>query len=263
MKDQKLTIESSMIFASDFDGTLYFWDPMDPFKEADLEAIRKFQDRKGLFGVCTGRSLDGVLAITKGAIKFDFYILATGALILDRSLNVIYEENIPHECVNDIVEDIRNQADCMVMTDLEAYVLYREKNIPVFSKAFNNVSELLDKKICGISINTENRNDAERLCGEINQKYGDRITAFQNATSVDIAPLGCSKGNAIDILKKGYDHKLICGIGDSFNDIPLLSEADLAFTFNDAPDEVKKKAAYYVSSVGEALELMMQLYMKM
>lgn len=261
MKDQKLTIESPMVFASDFDGTLYFWDQRHPFKEADLVAIHKFQDRKGLFGVCTGRSLDGVLAITKGAIKFDFYILATGALVLDRSLKVIYEKNIPHECVNDIVEDIRAQADCMVMTELEAYVLYRERNIPFFSKVFNNVSELLDKKICGISINTENRIDAERLCVEINEKYGDMIIAFQNATSVDIAPLGCSKGKAIDILKKRYDHKLICGIGDSFNDIPLLNEVDLAFTFMDVPEKVKEKATYLVSTVGEALELAMQLHM--
>lgn len=72
--------------ASDFDGTLYF---KDGFKEKDLKAIKEFQDHGNLFGICTGRPLSAIIEECQGKINFDFYIVASGALVLDKDQNEV------------------------------------------------------------------------------------------------------------------------------------------------------------------------------
>ncbi len=50
------------ILASDFDNTLYFHNSM---KENDLKAIKKFQEKGNLFGICTGREINGIIEPSK------------------------------------------------------------------------------------------------------------------------------------------------------------------------------------------------------
>ena len=98
-------------FASDFDKTLFFWDsvgdgegkgPQGHIAERDLAAIASFQAAGNLFGVATGRSLKGITLQIGDLIPFDFYIMATGALILDRN-----QEVISRQCVDPaLVEEI-------------------------------------------------------------------------------------------------------------------------------------------------------------
>ena len=45
------------ILASDFDNTLFFRDGV---HKQDVEAIRTFQKQGHLFGLCTGRQLEGI-----------------------------------------------------------------------------------------------------------------------------------------------------------------------------------------------------------
>ena len=45
--------QNPIVFASDFDGTIYFGNIEDPFKQSDLSAITQFQKAGNLFGVCT------------------------------------------------------------------------------------------------------------------------------------------------------------------------------------------------------------------
>ena len=76
--------------ASDFDGTLYFEDGI---KENDQQAIVQFQ-KYHLFGLCTGRPLIGVQHYIKDCIQPDFYIVSSGACILDKECHVLYEQTI-------------------------------------------------------------------------------------------------------------------------------------------------------------------------
>ena len=46
----------------------------------------------------------------------------------------------------------------------------------------------------------------------------------------------------------------VYGIGDSYNDIPMLESADCSFTFYDSPEIVQKEATHLVSSICEAIE---------
>ena len=48
--------------------------------------------------------------------------------------------------------------------------------------------------------------------------------------------------------------RCIAGIGDSFNDLPMLEAADVAYTFHKSPQTVKDQAGCVVSSLVEALD---------
>ena len=71
--------------ASDIDGTLVF---NQQIKKQDREAIEKYQ-KEHLFGVCSGRPRCALFDLEK--LKLDFYILSSGAEILDKDLNYIGE----------------------------------------------------------------------------------------------------------------------------------------------------------------------------
>ena len=70
--------------ASDIDGTLVF---NQQIKKQDREAIEKYQ-KEHLFGVCSGRPRCALFDLKQ--LKLDFYILSSGAMILDKGLmNII------------------------------------------------------------------------------------------------------------------------------------------------------------------------------
>ena len=70
------------LLASDFDNTLWFQDHM---KKEDIEAIQDFQKQGHLFGICTGRSLSGILRPSKPfGVNYDFYTLLSGGLVLNK-----------------------------------------------------------------------------------------------------------------------------------------------------------------------------------
>lgn len=52
---------------------------------------------------------------------------------------------------------------------------------------------------------------------------------------------------------------MIAGIGDSFNDIPSLDAADVAFTFHRCDERVKQHADYIVDSVEQAIAIFEKL----
>ena len=94
------------ILASDFDNTLLFHDQEKSYyRLEDVQAIKKFQAQGNLFGVCTGRSYNGVINWNSEGIEYDFYILCSGAKILDKQGNVIFQKFINKSLVSEILKD--------------------------------------------------------------------------------------------------------------------------------------------------------------
>ena len=72
------------VFASDFDGTLRFYENGRIFSyDEDSRAVRSFQQNGGLFGICTGRPLDGILAVLDNRFEPDFYLVSSGAVLAE------------------------------------------------------------------------------------------------------------------------------------------------------------------------------------
>ena len=111
----------------------------------------------------------------------------------------------------------------------------------------DDVRALLDS----LGFGTQER--AARFVVGVGELLGGRVSAFQNLDSVDVVPAGCSKGAGLSVARGRLGLGLVGGIGDSFNDLPLLDEADVAYTFNRAPEAVQEGADVLVDDVAGAL----------
>ena len=75
---------------------------------------------------------------------------------------------------------------------------------------------------------------------------------------IDITEKGCSKGLGILKLKELMHLEEVAGIGDSYNDIPMLETVDHSFTFPTSPESLTSIVDDVVDSVEEALDILMK-----
>ena len=84
-------MEKKKVFASDFDGTLYFYKAEVKLPPESVEKIRAYQAAGNLFGLCTGRQIGGLTPFIAGLVAPDFYITSSGASIRDGDLIGVQE----------------------------------------------------------------------------------------------------------------------------------------------------------------------------
>lgn len=239
------------VFASDFDRTLYFMGQPVDVKPDDLAAIAAYQRKGGLFGVCTGRSLRGVTLAIGNRVKFDFYILVSGSLILDGAMNVLRRRCISRPLLEELCGRCRGY-EMVIQANDTVYTFGRP--YPLQTK-IATLEDIEGGDLYGVSIATDSPEAARQLTEQFNSLYADAVTAHQNGGHVDVAPQGCSKGIALEMIRNHFSADSIGGIGDGQNDLPMLEQADMSFTFPYAPTEVRQRASRMVDSVAEALYL--------
>lgn len=242
------------VLASDFDGTLYF---DEAFRDEDLKTIKEFQKQGNLFGLCSGRPYQGAKKVSQGYIDFDFYIMSSGALIVDNEDHILYEECIDFDTMNDIYKKYEKDCGVCVQGDGTIYRVRDKIELPELQIIVDSIDNLKDVHIYGLSMNAHTEKNAKETCQEINDLF-EGVSAYQNKEYIDIVKKGCSKGHAVDKLKELLNIKEIAGIGDSYNDLPLLEHADYSFTFHSSPKVVQDKANDLVDSVSEAIQKLTQ-----
>lgn len=237
--------------ASDFDNTLYFMGDEEPMRAADIFGILYFQQRGGLFGLCTGRSLVGVRDVIGPYIRPDFYILASGALVVDGEERELFKKCLPLATVESIYNRYQDRLRAVIQANDTVYIFGEESYLQTHIDSFE---DLKDADVYGLSFAAPDEETAARTAAEINALYGDEVTAFQNVTHVDVSPRGCSKGSGIEVVRRTFGVQEMYGIGDSFNDLPLLESVDHPYTLTHAPGEVRKAAEGIVRGVSELLD---------
>ena len=242
--------------ASDIDGTLFFSKMKPPIKISDIQAIKKYQNAGNLFGLCSGRPKCGVINLFDEQVKPDFYVISSGALILDRNKEVLFEQPIAFSYIYDLYNTYHQEAIVIIQSDNNDFV-YKNKPEGFEDKylMIEDINDLKDHKIYGISLVFENNEITREHNNKISQKY-PALQGYQNENSIDIVTKGCSKGNALKKIKEIYQISSMAGIGDSYNDLPMLESVDVAFSFHNAPIELKKIVAYLVASVSEAIDIL-------
>lgn len=233
------------LFASDFDGTLHFWDHPEPLvAPRDLDAIASFRAAGGLFGVCTGRALKALTMQTEGQIDFDFYITTSGAALFDGNQQPIWRKTIPRETVQEMFEYYAAR-----LASDEYQIIVADDNYWATGGAedpfdFPRVSSFdeVPGPFYGFSIETVTVEAATAYALDLNRRFAGIAVAHQNLNSIDVVPAGCSKGTGLDRVAAHYGATLTAGMGDSFNDLPLMQAADVAYTFNAADPEVRASA---------------------
>ncbi len=248
------------VFASDFDGTLYFYKAPDPDKlpAANVAKIREYQAAGHLFGLCTGRQVGGLTPFITGFVEPDFCITSSGANIVDRSFKEIFKRGVDRDVADALVREFVPKGYRMTL-DVEGEIcVFAEMDYPGKYYVITGVDDAPEGRIHQVSIHTESLEDAAAKARWINDNFGDSVEAFQNVIEIDIAPKGCSKGKGVEILRRHFGDCRLYGIGDSINDLPLIRAADVSYTFPYAPKEVQDAADFVVPTIVEALDYSMK-----
>lgn len=245
------------VFASDFDGTMYFYKAEVKLPPENVEWIRRYQEAGNLFGLCTGRQVGGLTPFINGLVEPDFYITSTGANIVDRNLKPIYQRGVDRAAADAIVKAVKPK-NYRVTLDIEGDIcVFARMDYPGFYYVIDSVDNAPPGLIHQLGIHTESPAEAAELSAWVNANFGTYVNAFQNVQEVDVAPLGCTKGKGVlllrDWMKEHYGEIKLFGIGDSINDLPLIEAADVSYTFPYAPESVQKKATKVVPTIVDAL----------
>lgn len=248
------------VFASDFDGTLYFYKAQEDRKlpPENVEKVKEYQAAGHLFGLCTGRQVGGLTPFIGGIIHPDFYITSSGANIVDSNMKPILKRGVDRQVADALVREM-NPKGYRLTLDVEGEIcVFAKMDYPGKYYVITGVDDAPEGLIHQVSIHTESLEDARRLSAYINQTYGDKVEAFQNVVEIDIAPRGCSKGKGVQYLKEYMKEKwgdcILYGIGDSINDLPLIEASDVSYTFPYAPEELKRKVTMVVDTICDALD---------
>ncbi|MBO7702879.1 MAG: HAD hydrolase family protein [Solobacterium sp.] len=246
------------VFASDFDGTLYFYKAEDKLPQANVDKVKEYQAAGHLFGLCTGRQVGGLTPFIGGIIEPDFYITSSGSNIIDRHFNKIYQRGVDPKVADALVKELQPKGFRITLDVGGEICVFKEMDYPGHYYVIRGVDDLPEGLIHQVSVHTEDLKDAEYYAKWVNDHFGDDVEAFQNVIEIDIAPKGCSKGKGVGILREFLHEKIgdyrLYGIGDSINDLPLLEASDISYTFPYAPKIVQDRADFVVETIVDALE---------
>ena len=246
------------VFASDFDGTLYFYKAEVKLPPENVRKIREYQAAGHLFGLCTGRQVGGLTPFIKDLVKPDFFITSSGANIVDGYFRPILKRGVSRGVADALVREL-NPKGYRLTLDVEGEIcVFAPMDYPGKYYVIAGVDDAPKGLIHQVSVHTESLEEAARIAASINARYGDQVEAFQNVVEVDIAPRGCSKGKGVQALREHLREKygdfILYGIGDSINDLRLLEASDVSYTFPYAPEICREKADKVVPTIVDALE---------
>ncbi|WP_348664624.1 HAD-IIB family hydrolase [Dubosiella newyorkensis] len=216
------------MIGSDFDGTLLKNGYISPTTRNHIKAFRK---NGNYFVIVTGRSVPKMIeGIHKYDIDFfDFIICSNGAVLLDRNLQVVEETHFTVDEIKKIIE------------------FYKDRNL-VFStvkKLYSlNQLTLATESVSAVSFESKNRVYSR----------DDTIHLVQNGKYVDIVPKGTSKSSALLKLSEKMHINNLFTIGDSENDLDLLSCSPQSYSFHHCPNEVKSHATQCFETIEEVLD---------
>ena len=182
----------------------------------------------------------------------DFIISVSGALIIDGKGDVLYKHCLDLATTEAIYNRFKDKALVVVHADGHVYALCKME-YPLQIQ-IESCDELPADRIYGISMRLPDEEAAAEAVQCIQEEFGDRAAAFQNLVNVDIVAAGCSKGTGAAKAKELFSIGKMGGIGDSFNDLPLIEAADVGFTFPTSPEALISAADHTVLSVSQAIE---------
>ena len=247
------------LLCSDFDGTLHYrTEKYGYIRDVDRQAVTQFRKDGNLFAICTGRPLSGLLRDVRNNLDVDYYITSTGAMISsvhDVPKKIIMENQISGKNCIDLQKRFHHDGVLFIHAENAVHTFaYSDKGYPE-QHVLKDLKALDEMHITGISIYCDTDEISRKITDAINHDYYE-IAAFQNRNWLDVVKNGTSKGNGALYLKQYVHADILGGIGDSYNDIPLLQAADVSFTFHSSPEEVRKEADYLVDSESEAIAIL-------
>lgn len=249
------------LLASDIDGTLL---SNGKIAQRAVDNIRWFVSESGKFALATGRSVGAVSPVLE---RLDGLIgpsvVANGAMIYDYSeKKILFEKTLPKEEKIFARKAYENFPEIGIEIHSGEKVLVLRRNNEIFD---HEVYEKLDSVL--ISLEEAEKNSwnkiimASDISGgiepvkEFAKSMGLTGSNFIDTTAMidgrkrpylEQVPKGVSKATALETLCSMINIKKGCyfAIGDYYNDIEMISSADIGAVTSDAPDELKAVAKF-------------------
>ncbi len=259
-------IFSGCLLASDVDETLYCEGKI---PEKNLEKIDFFIKEGGIFALSSGRSREALGPVLRhidkskvgpsvtfnGAFTYDFSkdeILAQ-KLICDREKELVkyVAQNMP-----DIGIEVHTRDVCYVPNRTDYTDDHEEYEcIAARFESFEAIKNLDWLKVLYLPCSVERRLELRKIA----EDFSDKTSVFYDSSAVIVGnrqnyleqmESSVSKGNALYELREklGIKKGGLFAIGDYYNDLSMLKEADVAAVTEGAPDDLKQMAEYITCS---------------
>jgi HAD superfamily hydrolase (TIGR01484 family) len=250
------------LLASDIDETLVH---AGEIPQKNIDKIEWFIKEGGIFALSSGRSKEALLpilefidksnigpsAVLNGGLIYDFAneTVISDSLLgeKDKLLTKYVIDNMPEVSMEVHTRDI-----CYVPVRTEETDIHEEyeKITPVFA----SYEEIKDKnwlKVLFIPVTDERRAELNRIarefCGDTSDFNDSTANIYGDVKKyIEQMPKGVSKGTAMNLLREKFGIRPGClfGVGDYYNDLPMLREVDVPAVTADAPDDLKAIAKY-------------------
>lgn len=253
------------LIVSDVDGTL-----VNEYKELTprtQEAIKNAQAEGIDVAIASGRAMAEMDEILEKAPNIHYFICSNGAYVVDMKTGKLVYQN--SASVEDTVD---------LLTALEAYDVSLEVYMGKYpygeTMKIPRMNEFINPYITELILQTRlyayDLKDLVRREGKGVEKvqvfYGTQANrqaiietfrdneAFEVIDSsegnIEFVPRGASKGCAVEALAKtlGLDSKNVMTMGDSNNDLSMLSYGGLSFAMENGEEPAKKTAKYLADS---------------
>lgn len=256
------------ILFSDLDGTLF--EKGKAISEKNFEMMRELQKQGHYVALCTGRNhIDIQPVLNHIDIPYDYLVLCNGSYIADKNGNVLFEEHIDEKVARELIDTLVKTDnivvgfcgdDCFpIALDGKTYQLGHEGMEESKEDTFFDDLKRT-KHFYMLSLNDKDLSveKISEVAKKIKAKYPEGIETHLNQVYVDVAPAGHSKGTGLKKLVSLLDDiEETYAIGDSFNDLPMILEANVGATFNYAKQEIIEQADEVVQYVYELVEKML------
>lgn len=251
-------MKNTKVLIADLDGTLMFRNNGKPyFKEEDIKALDEFRAKGNIVVINSGRNLSWLTLPLENNLEWDYLIAGSGSCIVDNERNFIYEQELFLETIKEIIEAYPTNFEITFYTSDWVYTLNQTKEHSLPVKKMKSLNELKNEKYYGFSYHFYEPKDAQEFAEWLKKSKFKDVDVFVNTKDVDIVKKGCSKGIAIEILRKylNLDKENIYAVGDAHNDIEMLKASVNSFTFYESDDIMKQYAKQCINSVAELIEL--------
>ncbi|MBM7581559.1 Cof subfamily protein (haloacid dehalogenase superfamily) [Caldicoprobacter guelmensis] len=230
--------------------------------QENLEAVRCTIEKGVKVTIATGRMFKSALPYVQQLGINVPVITYQGALVVNAlSRDVLLHCPVPLDLSREIVkESKKNNIHLQVYIDDEYYfeehnkysdLYFKVSGIP--GKAVGSLDDFLVKEPTKLIMIDEPENILKWM-EYYREKFSGKLqVTISKAHYLEFTNIEATKGNAVKYLAEMYGIKPeeVIAIGDSFNDIPMLTYAGLGVAMGNAPEIVKSHADYVTYSNNE------------
>lgn len=243
---------SDYMIISDMDGTLLGSDGKVP--QRNIEAIKRFTDNGGRFGIATGRSRGLMREAVEGVVINAPCVLYNGGVLYDFAEDKMIMEMFLPESATDTVREIMkflpDHIGVLVIRDDSYYQVKVERDFATFFEQRGEenfkTGDIDDMPMPWYKVLFMVRpEDSEMLQSKLKASNfpGVRFVAT-NLTLLEMLPEKSSKGYALQQLidKNIVAHENLVTIGDYYNDLEMIKLGGIGVTLETSPQEIKDAA---------------------